>query len=85
MIFVVDSSDRDRINNARKELDRLLQEDDMPNNIPLLVFANKQDLPNVMTVSEITEKLKLNEMRNRSWYNPVMQPQEMEYMMVWML
>jgi signal recognition particle receptor subunit beta len=31
----------------------------------LLVFANKQDLPNAMSSAEITEKLKLNELRNR--------------------
>lgn len=31
----------------------------------LLVFANKQDLPNAMSVSEITDKLGLQGMRNR--------------------
>jgi signal recognition particle receptor subunit beta len=32
----------------------------------LLVFANKQDLPNAMTAAEITEKLSLNTFRGRS-------------------
>ena len=34
----------------------------------LLVFANKQDLPNAMTAGEITEKLGLQSMRNRQWF-----------------
>lgn len=31
----------------------------------LLVFANKQDLPNAMSAAEITDKLHLNQIRNR--------------------
>lgn len=34
----------------------------------LLVFANKQDLPNAMMAAEITDKLSLNSLRNRLWY-----------------
>ena len=34
----------------------------------LLVFANKQDLPNAMMAAEITDKLALNSLRNRQWY-----------------
>lgn len=33
----------------------------------LLVFANKQDLPNALTVSEITDKLGLHSLRQRRW------------------
>lgn len=32
----------------------------------LLVFANKQDLPNALSVGEITEKLGLNQYRNKA-------------------
>ena len=32
----------------------------------LLVFANKQDLPNAMTGAEITEKIGLNQLRSKS-------------------
>lgn len=31
----------------------------------LLVFANKQDLPNAMSAAELTDKLQLNQLRNR--------------------
>merc|ERR1712070_576709 len=43
IIFCVDSNDRDRINEVRTELSRLMTEDEMTN-VPLLVLANKQDL-----------------------------------------
>lgn len=34
----------------------------------LLVYANKNDLPNVMDTAEITEKLGLHKLRDRNWY-----------------
>lgn len=67
LIFVVDSNDRDRIGEARDELNKMLNEDEMRDAI-LLVYANKQDLPNAMSASEITEKLQLNTLRNRQWF-----------------
>jgi len=41
LIFVVDSNDRERINEAREELHRMLQEDELRDAV-LLVFCNKQ-------------------------------------------
>lgn len=73
IIFVVDSNDRERISSdsdeqsAASELSRMLQEDELREAI-VLVFANKQDLPNAMSVSEVTEKLGLSRLRNRQWY-----------------
>ena len=42
LIFVVDSNDRDRVSEARDELHRMLNEDELRDAV-LLVFANKQD------------------------------------------
>ncbi|CAK9152713.1 unnamed protein product [Ilex paraguariensis] len=67
LIFVVDSNDRERISEARDELHRMLNEDEL-RDATLLVFANKQDLPNAMNVSEITDKLGLHSLRQRRWY-----------------
>jgi GTPase SAR1 family protein len=67
LIFVVDSNDRERVGEARDELGRMLAEDELRDAV-VLVFANKQDLPNAMTAAEITEKLGLHSMRNRNWY-----------------
>jgi hypothetical protein len=38
----------------------------------LLVFANKQDLPNAMNAAEITDKLGLHSLRQRNWCAAVM-------------
>lgn len=43
LVFVVDSSDEERINECYEELGSLLQEEGL-SKVPLLVFANKQDL-----------------------------------------
>merc|ERR1712000_364298 len=67
LIFVVDSNDRDRVEDAREELTKMLNEDEM-RDAALLVFANKQDLPNAMPAAEVTEKLGLHNNRNRQWF-----------------
>ncbi|CAM2721454.1 unnamed protein product [Rotaria socialis] len=67
LIFVVDSNDRERIGEAREELQRMLSEDELREAI-ILIFANKQDLPNAMNAAEITDKLGLHSLRNRNWY-----------------
>ena len=65
LIFVVDSNDRERVVEAERELHNMLNEDELRDAV-LLVFANKQDLPNAMSASELTEKLRLNSLHNRS-------------------
>ncbi|GAA5856863.1 hypothetical protein JCM9279_007020 [Rhodotorula babjevae] len=67
LVFVVDSQDRDRIDEARVELHKILNDREMKDCL-LLVFANKQDLPDAMTPTEVTEKLGLLRMKDRSWY-----------------
>merc|ERR1712048_1268239 len=67
VIFVVDSNDRDRSEDAREELTKMLNEDEMRDAV-LLVLANKQDLPHAMTAAEVTEKLGLSKLRNRRWF-----------------
>jgi ADP-ribosylation factor protein 1 len=67
LIFVVDSNDRERVEDSREELHRMINEDELRDAV-ILVFANKQDLPNAMTASEITEKLGLHTIRGRNWY-----------------
>lgn len=67
LIFVVDSNDRDRAGEAHDELHRMLSEDELREAV-VLIFANKQDLPNAMSVAEVTDKLGLHSLRNRKWY-----------------
>jgi ADP-ribosylation factor protein 6 len=44
LIFVIDSSDKARIEEARQELHRIINDREMKESL-LLVFANKQDIP----------------------------------------
>ncbi|XP_016143614.1 ADP-ribosylation factor 4-like [Sinocyclocheilus grahami] len=67
LIFVVDSSDRDRIETAAEELNAMLAEDEMRDAL-LLVLANKQDLPKAMAVHELTDRLGLHALRGRQWF-----------------
>ncbi|XDA74741.1 hypothetical protein R6Z07M_004958 [Ovis aries] len=65
LIFVVDSNDRERIQEGAEELQKMLQEDELRDAV-LLLFANKQDLPNAMAISEMTDKLGLQSLHNRT-------------------
>ncbi|VDP22206.1 unnamed protein product [Echinostoma caproni] len=80
IIFVVDSNDTERIDEAREELHALLNEDKLREAI-LLVFANKQvcsriygnlfipqDLPNALSTSEVAKGLGMTNFQNRKWF-----------------
>lgn len=67
VVFVIDSNDRHRIEEAKEELYHVMNHDLLVN-AALLVYANKQDLPNVMTTAEIVDKLELSQnFRTRKW------------------
>ena len=67
LIWVVDSCDRERSVEAKEALHDLMQDDHLRNST-LLVLANKQDLPNAASPSELTEKLDLRSIRGYDWY-----------------
>ena len=67
LIFVVDSNDRERIYAARGELEKMLAEDEL-RDAAILVLANKQDLPQAMSVADMTEKIGLHNIRTRKWF-----------------
>ena len=66
LIFVIDSNDRERIHECKEELHRFLAEEEL-RDTSVLVLANKQDLPNAMSVDEITQKLELHSVKNHTW------------------
>jgi len=66
LIYVVDSNDGERMRDAADELQKMLSQDELANTV-LLVFANKQDLPQAMSTAEIAQSLGLNDIRNRPW------------------
>ncbi|KAL0485923.1 ADP-ribosylation factor 1/2 [Acrasis kona] len=67
VIFVVDSADTDRISEARTELHKML-EDDRLKHCLVLVLANKQDLPNALSVCDVTDKLRMMSIKHNNWY-----------------
>eukprot|EP00298_Acanthocystis_sp_HF-20_P006346 c16236_g1_i1.p1 GENE.c16236_g1_i1~~c16236_g1_i1.p1 ORF type:complete len:181 (+),score=76.07 c16236_g1_i1:49-591(+) len=66
IVFVVDSNDVERIEEAGEELRGLLQQDELIN-ATLLVLANKQDLPNAKTPLQIQNLLGLENIKGRKW------------------
>ena len=66
LIFVVDTADKRRLEEAGAELDQLLEEEKLAG-VPLLVFANKQDLLNALPAAEIADGLNLMGIRDREW------------------
>lgn len=67
LIFVIDSNDRARIDEARQELHRIITDREMKEAL-LLVFANKQDIQGAMTPQEVQERLKLGQLKDKIWY-----------------
>ena len=66
ILFIVDSSDRQRVGEARTELFRVL-EDESTKGCCILILANKQDLPNCLALNELIESLQLAEIKEHEW------------------
>ena len=66
LIWVVDSADKRRLEDCKKELHQLLQEERLLG-ATLLVFANKQDLPGALKAEEIKEALDLDQIKTHHW------------------
>ena len=67
LIFVVDSLDAERFSEIESELEWILKSDEMKG-VPLLLLANKQDLPEATSPSDIARKIGLNDVKNRQWH-----------------
>ncbi|KAJ8902891.1 hypothetical protein NDN08_006211 [Rhodosorus marinus] len=66
IIFVVDSTDVDRLSIAKEELLSILEEEELQEAI-LCIFANKQDVRNALNAAAVAEALGLNAVDNRTW------------------
>ncbi|XP_048176083.1 ADP-ribosylation factor-like protein 3 isoform X1 [Corvus hawaiiensis] len=66
LIYVIDSADQKRFEETGQELAELT-EDESLTGVPLLVFANKQDLVTAAPAAEIAEGLSLHTYRDREW------------------
>ncbi|CDZ98596.1 gtp-binding protein [Phaffia rhodozyma] len=66
IVWVVDSGDRFRLEDCKKELATLLVEERLAG-ATLLIFANKQDVSNALTPAEIKEALDLPSIKSHRW------------------
>lgn len=67
IIFVVDSNDTTRLKEAKDELWKVLESPELKEAM-LLVFANKQDLPNSMGADDISSALELSQIQSHPWH-----------------
>uniref|UniRef100_H2Z0R8 ADP-ribosylation factor 6 n=1 Tax=Ciona savignyi TaxID=51511 RepID=H2Z0R8_CIOSA len=67
LIFVIDCADVDRIEEAKNELHRIINDREMRDAV-ILIFANKQDLPDAMKPCELQNRLGLTNIRDRNWF-----------------
>ena len=70
VIFVVDSSDLERITEAKQlysELHQQLAKDHRRPVLPVLVIANKQDLAEALTAHEVSDGLSLEQYKLDGW------------------
>jgi len=66
IIFVVDSTDVERLEVAKAELFAMLEEEDLKDAI-LLIMANKQDMKGALTSAQLSQAMGLSSIRNRQW------------------
>lgn len=66
LIYVVDSCDTERIEEASEELKKMLADPELENAC-VLVYANKQDMSGALSPQQVTEKLELSQLKGRKW------------------
>lgn len=68
VVFVVDSSDKERLDEAHRELENTLRSEQLRGR-PLILLANKQDVNGALTVTEISDRFNLRKTcASRDWY-----------------
>jgi len=64
LVYMIDSADKRRTDEAAEELTSLLEEEGLAG-IPVLIFANKQDLLGAMSAAEVMSELELTSQKDR--------------------
>lgn len=64
LVYVVDSSDLDRLDELKKELQRVINDKELENCL-LIVLANKQDVEGAIKPKEIIERFELNKLKGQ--------------------
>ncbi|XP_075210828.1 ADP-ribosylation factor-like protein 3 isoform X2 [Lycorma delicatula] len=66
LIYVIDSADRKRLDETGYELSELLLDEKLCG-IPLLIYANKQDLLHAASAADVAQALSLHLIKDRPW------------------
>lgn len=68
LLYVVDSSDKRRLEESRREFELIMKNESIKN-VPVVVLANKQDLPGALNAEEVTRRFKVKKhCSDRDWY-----------------
>ena len=67
LIFVVDSNDPDRIEDAEEELKKMLAEEELEK-CPVLILANKQDIEGCLKPEIVEEKIGIKEYKGKTYH-----------------
>ncbi|KAJ6238728.1 adp-ribosylation factor 4 [Anaeramoeba flamelloides] len=66
LIYVIDSRDRERLDDNKFFLNKFYDDEEFKT-MPVLIFANKQDLPYAIDLPKLTEQLELYKLKDRKW------------------
>jgi len=69
IIYVVDSADKARFNEAQKELNKVLSSDQLKD-VPVLVYANKQDMAFAANVNEVAMSMNMTKLKQEWFVQP---------------
>ncbi|NXV42984.1 ARL14 protein, partial [Uria aalge] len=68
LLYVVDSSDKWRLEESKREFELILK-NEFIKSVPVVVLANKQDLPGALNAEEITRRFNMKKYcSDRNWY-----------------
>ncbi|GJD10789.1 Elongation factor 1-beta [Galdieria sulphuraria] len=70
IVYMVDAADRDRLNEAKKELDALLADEQLTD-VPFLILGNKIDVPQAASEEELRTALGVHHLTTGKGTNPV--------------
>ncbi|KAH9422096.1 ADP-ribosylation factor-like protein 2 [Dermatophagoides pteronyssinus] len=66
LIFVIDSCDKLRLSDCKKQLQEIIIEERLLG-ATLLILANKQDIQNALSLKEIEDYLELDKIKSHHW------------------
>ncbi|XP_004379202.2 ADP-ribosylation factor-like protein 14 [Trichechus manatus latirostris] len=68
LVYVVDSTDKWRLEDSRREFEHILKNEHIKN-VPVVLLANKQDMNGALTAEDITRIFKVKKLcSDRNWY-----------------